>query len=176
MPPPTQSSWSNCSHRPALFWGSVFIPLPLLARCQPPSMEKGSEPVEGHLGYFQIGVMMNKSAINKKKKERKKRGVSTAEKKTWTRGTYAHLGSWSQEVLASLPSLPTAPPPSTGSEDPHPPFSQQAVHQELPPFLTPICTGSPVGALPCHSFRSSPIWGTTSGITAWGWSFHFSGY
>lgn len=69
-----------------------------------------------------------------------KRGVSTAEKKTWTRGTYAHLGSWSQEVLASLPSLPTAPPPSTGSEDPHPPLSRQAVHQELPPHSCHIHT------------------------------------
>lgn len=106
MPPSMQSSWSNCSHRPALFWGSVFNPLPLLARCQPYSMEKGS----------------------------------TAEKKTWTRGTYAHLGSWSQEVLASLPSLPTAPPPSTGSEDPHPPLSRQAVHQELPPHSCHIHT------------------------------------
>lgn len=43
MPWHMQSSWSNCSHRPALFWGSVFIPFPLLARCQLPSMEKGSE-------------------------------------------------------------------------------------------------------------------------------------
>lgn len=114
-----------------------------------------------------------------------KRGVNTAERPE-LEGHMPTLAPGHRKPSHHYWACQPPPPPTHKWLQGPPPISQLAgcaagtptsllPHTHSPSFHQSM-QGALVRTLPCHSFPSPPIWGTTSGITALGWSLPFSGY